>query len=88
MKTINQLLAGWHGIPSGLHQILYQAGYDRGINMIRRPGSAAGQAPARWIDNDWRWVDLSGPFDRPVMRRVRTIEVTGPCGVVTGEVMA
>jgi len=79
--TIHSLFRDWQQLPGGLHIALLQAGYPDGVNGIwMKGGSEASHAPARWVDDGWQEVDVAGPLSRPMIRRVRTVEVEGPNG--------
>jgi len=80
-KTIYSLFRDWQQLPGGLHLVLLQAGYPKGVNGIWAKGSEAGRAVARWVD-DWQRVDVAGPLSRPMIRTCRIIEVEGPNGTV------
>lgn len=86
MQTIKSVFSNWHAFPSGLHQILIQAGYPAGVDGIWRDGNPAADARISFTGH-WTETDVAGPLDRPDIRLVRIITVYGPAGMATGRIM-
>ena len=82
MPTVRELFCDWYSVPQDVSRILRSAGFPQGIAT-----AGAKDAPAEWVDPEWVEVDVSGVFERPRMRRVRRISITGPSGPVIGRIV-
>jgi len=85
--TVLDLFKDWYSLPQGLSALLREAGFPEGTNKIKAAGARAARAPAQWTDPEWTEIDVSGPLERPVLRRVRRLQITGPSGAVIGKIV-